>query len=186
MAMAHLKIDNEKKFEFEKNDELLLFTVTRDPIGLNDEFGLTAGVVESVDKKGRITNMSVIPHSSKNNLFAGQAAKVTNALPLSGGSIGFTRASRWASVGRIVSINNLRDAYGDDELDHALQMIDRTRIIDADLTQLADLARLAIDAQRLCISSLDQQPIDTGSYSGQQIISDRRFRACGMRSWPGP
>jgi len=75
MAMSHLKIDNEKKFEFEKNDELLLFTVTRDGEGLNDEFGLTAGVVEEVDRKGHIMNVSVIPHSSKESLFKGEAPK---------------------------------------------------------------------------------------------------------------
>ena len=72
MAMAHLKIDNEKNFEFQKNDELLLFTVTKDSDGLNDEFGLTAGVVDNVDKKGRITNMSVIPHSAKEGVFTGK------------------------------------------------------------------------------------------------------------------
>ena len=76
MAMAHLKIDNEKKFEFEKDDELLLFTVTKDSKGINDEFGLTAGVVEGVDKKGLITNVSVIPHSSKNALFDEKNQKV--------------------------------------------------------------------------------------------------------------
>jgi hypothetical protein len=76
MAMALLKIDDEKGFEFEKNDELLLFTVTKDPSGLNDEFGLTAGVVETVDKKGRITNVSVIPHASKSVLFEGEKPKV--------------------------------------------------------------------------------------------------------------
>jgi hypothetical protein len=69
MAMAHLKIDNEKKFAFEKNDELLLFTVTKQGDSLNDEFGLTAGVVERVDKRGKITSLSVIPHSSKEKLF---------------------------------------------------------------------------------------------------------------------
>ena len=76
MAMAHLKIDNEKTFQFEKDDELLLFTVTKHEEGLDDQFGLTAGVVESVDKKGKITNLSVIPHASKEKLFAGQESKV--------------------------------------------------------------------------------------------------------------
>jgi hypothetical protein len=76
MAMAHLKIDNEKAFEFEKNDELLLFTVTKDSRGLNDEFGVTAGVVDGVDKTGKITKLSVIPHSSKEKLFGGESPKI--------------------------------------------------------------------------------------------------------------
>jgi len=82
MAMAHLKIDNERKFKFEINDELLLFTVTKIGSNLNDECGLTAAVVEGVDKKGKITNVSVVSHESKKQLFSNDNKKNQILVPV--------------------------------------------------------------------------------------------------------